>query len=96
MYSKSSHFWRLTDLLNWTTRDIRGQPVGHIADVIIDPDEGRIAFLRIQMNRRGVPSDVRITVPWSAISRISESGRDIWIAARKDTLLRLGSGTGTR
>jgi sporulation protein YlmC with PRC-barrel domain len=92
MNEKRSRFWQLTDLLHWTTRDVRGQPVGHVVDVIIDASEGRIAYLRIQMNDPGTGPDIGITVPWSAISRISDSQRDIWIAARRDTLLRLGSG----
>lgn len=92
MNQENCRFWRLTDLLDWTARDVRGQPVGHVSDVIVDAAEGRIAYLRIRLDRPGTGAQFRITVPWSAISRISESRQDIWIAAREDTLLRLASG----
>lgn len=90
MNDKISQFWQLTDLLDRTTRDIQGQPVGHVADIIVDPAEGRIAYLNVRLNNAGVEESARITVPWSAISRISEGRQDIWIAVRRDTLLRLG------
>lgn len=90
MNEQSSRFWQLTDLLHWIARDVRGQPVGHVADVIVDPAEGRVAYLRILANQPGTDKECRITVPWSTISRISESRQEIWIAAREATLLRLG------
>lgn len=91
MNQKSSRFWALRDLLGWIVRDIRGRPVGHVADIIVDPAEGRIAYLRIRLNQPETGMECRITVPWSAISRVSESRQDIWIAARESTLQRLGS-----
>ena len=91
MDKNRSRFWQLTEFLDWTARDVRGQAVGRVADVIVDSAEGRIAYLRILMNRPTTGSENQITVPWSAISRISEPEQEIWIAARQATLLRLGS-----
>lgn len=91
MNAKSHRLWQLTDLLIWTARDVCGQPVGRVADVIVDPAEGRVAYLRIRLNPRATSADSLITVPWSAISRLSESRQEIWIAARRATLLQLGS-----
>lgn len=90
MNEETSRFWALTDLLDWTARDIRGRPVGRVADVIVDPTEGRIAYMCIRLSEPGTGIEYRVTVPWSAISRISESRQDIWIAARDTTLFRLG------
>jgi sporulation protein YlmC with PRC-barrel domain len=91
MSKKSSRFWKLRDLLDWTARDIGGRPVGRVADVIIDPAEGRVAYLSIRLNPSDTGVECRITVPWSVVSRVSESHGDIWIAARESTLQRLGS-----
>ena len=91
MNEKGSRFWKLRDLLDRTARDISGRPVGQVADVIFDPVEGRIAYLRIRLNRPDSAREYGVTVPWSAISQASESREDIWIAARESTLRRLGS-----
>lgn len=91
MNEKGSRFWKLRDLLDWTARDISGRPVGQVADVFVDPVEGRVAYLRIRLHQPGIGREYGVTVPWSAISRASESREDIWIAARESTLRRLGS-----
>lgn len=91
MSDTNSRFWRLSELLDRTTRDIRGRPVGHVADVIVDSAEGRLAYLHIRLDDTGGNTGTGITVPWSAISRIPDSQQDLRIAARKDTLLRLGT-----
>lgn len=90
MNAKRSRLWQLTDLLQWTTRDIDGHAVGQVADVIIDQSEGRVAYLRIRMNGPDPDPKLLITVPWSAISRFSPTQGDVQIAARKETLVRLG------
>ena len=91
MNKDCSRFWQLTDLLYWTARDVHGRRVGHIADVIVDPVEGRVAYLRIRMIQPENIAECVITVPWSTISRISGAQREIWIAAREATLWRIGS-----
>jgi sporulation protein YlmC with PRC-barrel domain len=91
MNDKSSQLWRLTELLHWTARDIQGQAVGHIADVTVDPVDGHIAYLHIRLKMPRADEEAGIAIPWSAISRISHAQKDIRIAARRETLLRLGS-----
>lgn len=96
MNENHHRLWQLTDLLCWTPRDIEGHSVGRIADVTIDPAEGRVAYLHILVDGTASFPDLQVSVPWSAISRISDVRRDVRIAARKDTLIRLGLRGGSR
>lgn len=58
--------WRMQDLLGKAVLNKRHQLLGHIVDVEIVPDEGRINFVELQIdNARPARS---VFVPWTQIS----------------------------
>lgn len=70
-------------------RDSRGNRIGHVADLIIDLPEARIAYIRISLHADDGHAAGVVTIPWSVVSVNADSGHALRIALRQETLERL-------
>ena len=67
------HFNSIATLLGRPVRDINGTPIGQVEDLLIDADNGRIAYVSCQLTD-GFGDSRSLTVPWSAV-RVARGDR---------------------
>ena len=73
-------------------RDSRGNSIGHVADLVVDLPEARIAYIRISLHANDGHSGGIVTIPWSVVSvngGNDDYGSALRIAVRRETLERL-------
>lgn len=66
-----------SEMLQRDVIDSRGNLVGSVDELLIDPKAGRIEYVRIVLETDGSPKDHYIVVPWSAMSR-DDRARTSW------------------
>src|SRR4051812_13803168 len=59
--------WILSQVMNARVKDLEGDNLGQIKDVVIDPTSGRATFAVIQLNGEVGPRDSFAPVPWALL-----------------------------
>lgn len=80
---------RVSTLYGSAVRDSRGSRIGHVADLVVDLPEARIAYLRIRLHASDGHAAGVVTIPWSVVSVNEGSESALSIAVRQETLERL-------
>ena len=82
----------MSTLSGLAVRDSRGNSIGHVADLVVDLPEARIAYIRISLHANDGHSGGIVTIPWSVVSVGGGNGHygsALRIAVRRETLERL-------
>lgn len=89
MQRRRDRFRSLSQVFGKTILDADDERVGVARDLLVDIEDGRIAYLRIRL-RSGVKGDDRdVTVPWSAVDA-QDPAEKVWrLRVRRAALSRL-------
>jgi len=71
--SAKSNPWILSEVMNARVKDLEGDTLGQLKDVVIDPS-GRATFAVIQLNGQVGPRDSYAPVPWSLLKPETATG----------------------
>src|SRR5207237_10790127 len=66
--SAGTHPWLLNQVLNSTVKDLQGDTLGQLQDVVIDPVSGRATFAIIKLSGEVGPAGVYAPVPWKLLN----------------------------
>jgi len=72
--SAKSNPWILSQAMNARVKDLEGDTLGQLKDVVIDPASGRATFAVIQLNGQVGPRDSYAPVPWSLLKPETATG----------------------
>jgi len=87
---RSRHKFRpSTAVLGRAISDCDEQLIGTAEELLIDVDEGRIAYLRISLSNEIHPDRWYVTVPWSVVHLPDRCNRPLQLGVRKRALARL-------
>lgn len=89
MKAARTPFQSSSQLIGVPVRDISDQVVGAISELIVDTEEGRVAYVGIDLDVAPDHANRRVVVPWSAVRPSGEHAGNWQIAARRDSLDRL-------
>lgn len=85
----------LQRLLNTAVFDLNGVRSGRLADVLVDPRDGRVDYVRIALDPSESGAWRTVVVPWSTLSierepaEPTESEERWFVKVRRETLERL-------
>jgi len=66
--------WMASQVMNARVKDLEGDTLGQIKDVVIDPATGRATFAVIQLNGEVGPRDSFAPVPWTLLKPETSTG----------------------
>lgn len=82
-------FSPLSRLLGTKIVDIDGAIVGHVTELLVDKNDGRVAYVQIRLcHERNTPAH-RVTVPYSSILSSGNSDANWQLRVGKSTLQAL-------
>lgn len=89
MKRQKDRFRSASKVLGKTILDVDEERVGVARDLLVDMEDGRIAYLRIRLGS-GVEGDDRdVTVPWSAVDA-EDPDEKVWrLRVRREAISRL-------
>ena len=79
-------FEPVTEMLNQDVLDNGGSFVGWIQELLVDPREGRVEYVRIKLRIDDAKRDRSVVVPWSAILPKGHA-RSPWSVAASEVML---------
>ncbi len=70
--------------------DAEGRDSGHIRDLLVDRDTGRVDFVRVAIEPGGSQAPARtIAIPWSAVRPPGGNGQPWQARVRRETLAKM-------
>jgi len=85
----SSEFASLSSLLGAPMADVRGEVVGHITELLVDRQDGRVAYVQFSLVNKPHAADGRITVPWSTVNAAQSTDAALHLRVKKSALITL-------
>jgi sporulation protein YlmC with PRC-barrel domain len=76
----------LKQLMHREVRNLDGKPLGHVSDLVIHPDAGRVEFVRLAFLTEGDWDTAIVEVPWS---QFETEGDDLKLNVSRGTLARV-------
>src|SRR4051812_41495126 len=82
--STKANPWILSQVMNARVKDLEGDTLGQIKDVVVDPASGRATFAVIQLNGEVGPRDSYAPVPWALLKPSTTTGEPTTLVLNAD------------